>query len=190
MPRARDHKAEYSSRIASAERRGLSRSQGRGHARHGEAPAKPLPPVPHDDRLEAGLRLLRQTGNQGSAAKEAGVSPERLRRFLRENALAERRGRQWHFSDNRPRRMTVISGGEALERVLLGFDQASLNGQHLNAVRQFLGSNDRELLFPFEGQAVIDANGRTHPLETDPNTLHRIAAQGEEVFHNVYRLIQ
>ena len=190
MPRTRDHKAEYARRISSAERRGLSRSQGRGHARHGEAPAKLRPPIPHDDRLEAGLKLLRQTGNQSRAAKEAGVSPERLRRFLRENALAERRGRQWHFSDQRPRRITVISNGEARERVLLGFDQASLNGRYLNAVRLFLGSNDVELLIPFEGQAVIDAKGRSHPLETDPNTLHRIAAQGDEVFHNVYRLIQ
>ena len=190
MARSRDYKAEYARRIASAERRGLSRSQGRGHARHGEAPAKPRPPVPHDDRLEAGLRLLRQTGNQGRAAKEAGVSPERLRRFLRENALAERRGRQWQFSDHRLRQMTVISGGEAAPLTLRGFDQASLNGQHLNAVRLFLGSNDIELLFPFEGQAVIDAQGRAHPLETNPNTLHRIAAQGDEVFHNVYRLIQ
>lgn len=190
MARQRDYKAEYERRLASAQGRGLSRSQARGHARHGEAPARPSSKPAHDDRLERALRLLRQTGNQGSAAKEAGVSPERLRRFLRENALAERRGKQWHFSDNRPRRMTIISGGEARERVLLGFDQASLNGQHLNAVRQFLGSNDPELLFPFEGQSVTDAKGRAHPLETDPNTLHRIAAQGEEVFHNIYRLVQ
>ena len=189
MARQRDFKTEYARRVASAQRRGLSRSQGRGHARHGEAPAKPRPQTVHDDRLEAGLRLLRQTGNQGRAAKEAGISPERLRRFLRENALAERRGRQWHFSDHRLRRMTVISGGEANGLILRGFDQASLNGQHLNAVRQFLGSNDIELLFPFEGQAVIDAQGRAHSLETDPNTLHRIAAQGDEVFHNIYRLL-
>lgn len=86
--------------------------------------------------------------------------------------------------------MTVISNGEARERVLLGFDQASLNGQHLNAVCLFLGSSDIELLFPFQGQAVTDAQERAHPLETDPNILHRIAAQGDEVFHNVYRLVQ
>ena len=190
MARQRDFKAEYARRIARARRRGLSRSQGRGHARHGEAPARPRQTVRHDDRLEAGLRLLRQTGNQGRAAKEAGISPERLRRFLRENALAERRGRQWHFSDHRLRRMTVISKGDAVPLTLRGFDQASLNGQHLSAVRQFLGSNDIEFLLPFRGQAVIDAHGRAHPFETDPNTLHRIAAQGDEVFHHIYRLIQ
>lgn len=189
MARARDYKAEYARRIASAQRRGLSRSQGRGHARHGEAPARPGPIRAHDNGLEAALKLLRRTGNQGIAAKEAGVSPERLRRFLRENALAERRGRQWHFSDHRLRRMTVISDGEANTLTLRDFDQASLNGQHLNVVRQFLSSNDRELLFPFEGLAVIDATGRAHSLETNPNTLHRIAAQGEEVFHNIYRLV-
>ena len=29
-----------------------------------------------------------------------------------------------------------------------------------------------------------------HPLETDPNTLHRLASAGSEVFHEVYRLVQ
>ena len=190
MARQRDFKAEYARRVASAERRGLSRSQARGHARHGEAPARPRPKPAHDDRLERALRLLRQTGNQGSAAKEAGVSPERLRRFLRENALAQRRGRQWHFTDNRLRDMTVISKGEAKTLRLRGFDQASLNGQYLSAVGKALNSNEWELLLPFVGLSIIDAKGRAHALETDPNTLHRIAAQGDEVFHNVYQLVQ
>ena len=189
MARNRDFKAEYQRRLARAVERGLSRSQARGHARSGEAPIRPKS-LKSDDHLEAALKALRRTGKQTTAAKEAGVSPERLRRFLRENALAEWHGRQWRFSDQRPRRMTVISNGEAREHVLLGFDQASLNGQHLNAVRQFLGSNDIEFLLPFEGRSVTDAQGRAHPFETDPNTLHRIAAQGDEVFHNVYRLIQ
>lgn len=190
MQRTRDYRAEYKRRIERAAARGLSRSQARGHARSGEAPARPRPPLVHDDRLEAALKLLRHTGKQSVAAKQAGVSAERFRRFLRENALAERRGRTWHLTDHRDRQMTVISAGEANALTLHGFDQASLNGQHLNAVRQFLNSNDRELLLPFEGQAVIDSKGRAHPLETDPNTLHRIAAHGEEVFHNVYRLVQ
>ncbi len=186
--RTRNYKAEYARRIANAEKRGLSRSQARGHARSGEPPIS-TKSVASDDRLEAALRSLRQTGHQGRAAKEAGVSPERLRRFLRENLLAARRGRLWEFSDNRPRLMTVISGGEANQLTLRGFDQASLNGRHLAAVRQFIGANDIELLLPFEGRAVIDAKGNTHPLETDPNELHRIAAQGEEVFHEIYRLV-
>lgn len=189
MARSRDYKAEYQRRIARAAARGLSRSQARGHARSGEAAIRPKP-IKSDERLEAALKLLRQTGHQGRAAKEANVSPERLRRFLRENALAERRGRKWLFSDKRLRRMTVISDGQTQDLLLPGFDEASLNGQHLNAVRQFLGSNDVDLLLPFEGRSVTDAKGEAHPLETDPNALYRLAAAGSELFHEIYRLVQ
>jgi hypothetical protein len=146
--------------------------------------------IKSDDRLEAALKALGRIGKQSAAAKEAGVSAERLRRFLRENALAERRGRTWHITDRRLRRMTVISKGEARELVLGGHNEASRNGRHLAAVQQFLRTNHRELLLPFEGEVVTDAKGKPHPLETDPNALHRIASAGSEVFHEVYRLVE
>lgn len=192
MARQRDFKAEYQRRIANATKRGLSRSQARGHARHGEAPvrARVDKAAPADDRLEAALKRLRQIGNQTRAAKEVGVSPERLRRFLRENVQIEGRGRTLKITDSRHREMLVISSGEVRRRILRDFDQASLNGEYLNAVKAFLTSNDIELLTPFEGRAVIDAKGKSHPLETNPNKLHRLAAAGSEVFEEVYRLVQ
>ena len=188
MTRQRDHKAEYQRRIASAAKRGLSRSQARGHARTGEAPIKSRP-LASDNKLEAALRELRKSRNQALAAKSAGVSSERLRRFLRENSLVEGRGRTLKISDNRNRDMMVLSNGEAREIRLRDFEQASLNGRHLAAVRNFLNSNDRDFLTEFEGQSVIDAKGKAHPLETDPNTLHRLASAGDAVFHEIYRLI-
>lgn len=187
--RTRDYQAEYQRRIASAAKRGLSRAQARGHARSGEALIRSKP-VKSDDRLEAALKALRRSGNQGRAAREAGVSPERFRRFLRESDLAERKGRDWRITDRRPRDMTVISDGE-VKIVRFGEpDQKSLNGQHLAAVKAFLSSNDIELLFPFAGRAVTDAKGKAHALETDPNALYRLAAAGSEIFHDVYRLVQ
>lgn len=188
MARSRDYKAEYQRRLAKATARGLSRSQGRGHARSGEAPIRPRPERDRDN-LEAALKSLRQSGNQSDAARSAGISTERFRRFLRDNSFAERRGKSWTFTDNRDRQMLVISRGVAKSRVLRGFDQASLNGKHLAAVGQFIGSNKIEFLLPFEGQSVTDARGKSHPLETDPNILHRLASAGSEVFHEVYRLI-
>lgn len=187
MPRQRDYKAEYERRIANAAKRGLSRSQARGHAKASESPVRPKP-VQSDGKLEAALKLLRQTGNQGRAAREAGVSAERFRRFLRSNSLAERRGKQWRITDKRPRRMTVITGGEAIELTLRDFEQASLNGSHLSAVAAFIRSNDIDLLDPFQGRSVIDGAGQAHPLETDPNELYRLASAGGEVFHEIYRL--
>jgi hypothetical protein len=86
--------------------------------------------------------------------------------------------------------MTVITEREVKNLTIADPEQLSLNGRHLAAVQQFLRSNDIELLRPFEGRAVIDAKGRPHPLETDPNTLHRLASAGSEVFHEIYRLVQ
>jgi hypothetical protein len=140
--------------------------------------------------LEVALKALARTRNQSTAAKEARVSPERLRRFLRENALAVRRGRTWHITDQRLRRMTVWTDGETKELTFRGFEQASLVGRHSEAVKQFLRTNDRLLLKPFEGQAMIDAKGKSHPLETDPNTIHRVAHAGGDVFTEIYRLVQ
>lgn len=187
MAKKRDYKAEYQRRIASAKKRGLSLSQARGHPRAGEKPIRPKR-VKSDERLEAALKLLRETNNQGRAAKEAGVSAERFRRFLRSNALAKRQGRTWVLTDNRNRRMTVITGGEAVELTLRDFDQSSLNGKHLASVGAFLRTNDIDRLRPFKGQSVIDATGQSHPLETDPSALYRLSAVGGEVFHEIYRL--
>lgn len=188
MAGTRDYKAEYRRRIANATKRGLSRSQARGHARTGEPPIKSRPAA-FDSKLEAALRELRRSGNRASAAKSAGVAPERLRRFLRENVQIEGRGRSLKIRDSRNREMKVISDGAIAKRVLLDFEQASLNGEHLNAVKAFLSTNDIDLLAPFAGRVVIDAKGKAHPLETNPNILHRLAHAGDETFHEIYRLV-
>lgn len=187
MARQRDYKAEYQRRMASAAARGLSKSQARGHARAGETSLK-AKPEKKDPALEVGLKSLHKQGSLTRAAKEARVSPERLSRFIHVNALAERHGRTWKITDSRHRHMQVISNGEIRRRVLAGFDQASLNGTYLNAVKQFIRTNDRDLLAPFIGCSVVDASGKSHLLETDPNLLYRLAHSGNEVFEDVYRL--
>ena len=188
MARFRDYKAEYERRLARAQAKGLSRSQGRGHARSGETPIR-SPPVHDNARLEAALRELRRTGKQGGAARSEGISPERFRRYLLDRSLAKRRGRTWTFTDNRLREMTVISEDGPHQRLLRGFEDSSLNGKHLAAVGRAINANDPDLLSPFLGVSVVDARGKSHALETDLNQLYRLAASGGEVFHDVYRLI-
>lgn len=188
MARKRDYKAEYQRRIANAEKRGLSRSQARGHARPGERGIRPAK-ARDDDRLDAALKTMRRTGSQSAAAKEHGISSERLRRYVRERGLAERKGRRWHFTDMRPRKMRIISDGEFKVLNLQGFDQASLNSRHSAAAWAFVTKGDVDLLRPFEGRSVIDEAGQSHPLETDPNTLHQLFAV-EEPFHQIYKLVQ
>ncbi|WP_415644288.1 hypothetical protein [Sphingomonas antarctica] len=123
------------------------------------------------------------------AAKSVNVAPERFRRFLRETVEVSGRGPSRRIIDNRPRDWKVISNGQVLDVRLRDYNETSLNGQHLAAVGKFIRTNDRQLLLPFEGREVIDAKGKRHALETDPNELHRIAAQGDEVFHEIYRLV-
>jgi hypothetical protein len=186
--RKRDHKAEYKRRLERAFAQGLSRAQARGHARVGETPMRGS--FKQDrDRFEAALKTYRHTKSQRKAAEAVGVSTERFRRFLRETVEVSGRGRTLQVKDPRPRQMTVISEGHAETRTLRDFDNASLNGRHLQAFGAFVRSNDIELLKPFEGKSVIDVKGKSFPLETDPNTLHRLANAGSEVFHEIYRLI-
>jgi hypothetical protein len=188
VARKRNHQAEYRRRVDRGRVRGLTRSQARGHARAQE-PGLKAKSGTTDPRLERALRELRRTNNQVAAAKEAGVSPERFRRFLREHKLAERKGRFWQITDRRPRNMTAITTRGAIDLKLPGYDTASLVGQHNAAVKSFLDSNDISHLGPFEGHTIRDASGRTYVLETRPNVIRRRDASGE-TFEQIYRIVQ
>lgn len=189
MARKRDYKAEYARRLANAKKRGLSRSQARGHARAGEATGGKRPTKP-DPRFEEALKLYRQTGNRTAAAKALRIAPERFSRFLSDAVQVSGRGKSLKIADSRPRDMTVITDGDRRKIRLRDFEQASLNGEHLNAVKAFVSSNDIDVLRPFDGRSVIDAKGAAHPLETDPNILHRIIASDEPAFPEIYRIVQ
>ena len=186
MAKTRNHQAEYERRIANAAKRGLTRSQARGHARAGEAPIRPKAT---DDRFEAALKIYRRGVNQAEAAKVLKVAPERFRRFLRENVKIEGRGSAKKITDTRPYEMTVISDGRIAKRLFNDPAQTSLNGLYLNAVKAFQSSNDIDALAPFIGQSVTDAKGKEHPLETRPNVLHRLLHGSDDQFHDIYRLV-
>jgi hypothetical protein len=188
MTRLRDYQAEYHRRLDRGRARSLTRSQARGHARAQETSLK-AKPVKSDERLERALRELRRTNNQATAAKEAGVSAERFRRFLREQKLAERKGRVWEITDTRPRTMTALTTRGELELKLPGFEEASLVGRHRAAVKTFRDTNDISHLRPFEGRTFKDTSGRTHILETRPNVIRRHDASGE-TFEQIYRIVQ
>lgn len=186
--RERDYATEYARRISRALLRGKSRAEARGHPRAGEAGSRRGPRMP-DERLEAALKALRATGNQREAAKSAGVSVERFRRFVRENQLARRKGRTWEITDARPRSVLVITTRGELQLTVNGFEPASLAMLHRAAVKRFLDANDPTELEPFLRASLSDARRRKHVLETRPNHLYRLAAAGSEGFEQVYRRI-
>lgn len=191
MARQRDYKAEYARRIARGKARGLSRSQARGHPKANERFASGKPSTPQStEELEAALRDLRSGSSLKQSARDAGISEEHFRRFVRGNELAIYSGNSWLLTDDRPRQVPMINGSRQRAIIVPDFATASSVGRHHNAVRRFLRTQQLSFLEPFEGQSVRDIRGREHPFETDPNSLFRLAAKDEPEFHEIYQIIQ
>jgi hypothetical protein len=89
---------------------------------------------------------------------------------------------------NRPRRVPIASRGKQ-KVVVVSPAEASKAAKYSNAAKNFLRTNDRAFLAPFEGASVKDVRGQKHKLETDPNSIHRIAAADEPPFHEIYGVV-
>jgi hypothetical protein len=187
----RNYVAEYARRIARAAVKGLSRSQARGHPKPAEAvvglkrTAKPI----EDDRLQLALKVLRQEKSLTAAAREAKVSPERLRHYATEKNIVERQGRRWIVRQQLPRRMLLFSDGRAVQVVVGDFASASKVGRFMSAVSVFLRTNNPAGLREFEGVSVADISGKIHVFETRPNALYRIASAHDQSFEHIYRIV-
>ena len=191
MARQRDHKAEYARRIARGKARGLSRSQARGHAKASETQLKPKPSaVKSDARIEAAILAMNNGESLTRSAKDARVSPERLRRFIVSQDMGIKQGRRWALADSRPRRVPIIKDTNISAITVPGFDDASRVGKYHNRIGQFVRTQDLSVLEPFVGEGVTDISGKFHPFETDPNALLRYAMKDEPEFHEIYQIIQ
>ncbi len=188
--RKRDFKAEYARRIARALRKGLSRSQARGHAKPAEPPIRQgTVPSAYSRQLETGLREIKAGRSLTAAAREVHVAPERLRRYIVNSGIAEKRGQRWAIGpDTRRRVVPLYTDGEVID-LTVSLQEAEEIGRYMAAVRQFLESNEPAFLVPFEGQYATDINGRSYPFETDPNALYRLAETGSSSFEDVYRIV-
>jgi hypothetical protein len=187
----RNYAIEYARRVARAVAKGLSRSQARGHPKPTEAivgsrrSARPI----EDDRLQLALKVLRQEKSLTAAAREAKISPERLRHYATDKNIIERRGRRWRVRPELPRRMLLFSDGRAFQVVVGDFDTASKVGRFMSAVGEFLRTNRPNGLREFEGSSVTDLSGKSHLFETRPNALYRIASAHDQSFEHIYRIV-
>jgi len=191
MPkRIRDYKAEYQRRKQRGLARGLSLSQARGHPVAGEASIKLGLKAPIADyKLNAAVKLMHQGQSQSAAAKEAGVTAERLRRFTYGHNLAKRVGNKWVMTDERPRRVPTLTKGDVKAITVPGFSEASKAGSYWNDVGQFIRTNEVEYILPYIGDGLLDTKGKLIPFETEPNALQRIAAMDTPPFHEIYQII-
>jgi hypothetical protein len=184
----RNYAAEYRRRVARGLAKGLSRSQARGHPRASEAYLSPKRTA--NQKLEAGVAALRRRKSLRAAAREVKVSPERLRRYLKDLDFVEKQRGRWVVgTDPRLRVVLIYTDGKKQRIVVQGYEPAALTGSYWNAMGDFLRTNDPTHLAPFVGVQIGDANGKPYRLETRPNVLYRLANEGLDSFEQVYRIV-
>jgi hypothetical protein len=173
MARQRDYQAEYARRIARGTALGLSRSQARGHPKGNEAPASiaasaPKPNPKADPALEAAILAMNRGESLTQAARDARISPERLRRNLVSQSLATKKGGSWIIADNRPRRVPMIERARTKPVYVPGFDEASRVGKYHNAIGQFLRSQDLSALDAFRAKVSLTPKAASIPSRPTP----------------------
>ncbi|MFZ0600855.1 MAG: hypothetical protein WAN05_05705 [Roseiarcus sp.] len=185
--RKRNCAKEYLIRITRGLASGKSRSQARGHARAADLPGDAGPqPFRRSEPLEGALNLMKKGVSQRNAAKQAGVSPETLRRFQEANTTSHREGRRWLISDTRPVSVVMATRGK-MRTVAVSHDASSDISRHWIAINQFLETNDPSHLAAFVGKGLRDSAGAFHPFETRPNVLRKLDSVGELSFIDIYR---
>ncbi|TLG78140.1 hypothetical protein FEV16_06150 [Methylocystis sp. B8] len=129
---------------------------------------------------------MKQGFSQKDAAKSAGISPETLRRYQKQNTKSRREGGRWVIVDDRPVTVLMATRGK-LRDVTVSRDAASDIGRHWVAINKFLDSNDPSHLAPFVGLGLRDTRGKLWPFEARPNVLRKLDSAGEFSFVDIYR---
>ena len=112
-----------------------------------------------------------------------------MRKHAIERGLIEKSGRNWQPKASLHRQVALFSKGKALTLIVPDAAAASEVGAFHVSGRRVSEQGDARLLAPFVDKSVRDTAGKTHPFETNPNTLYRLSAGGERSFEEIYRIV-
>jgi hypothetical protein len=133
------------------------------------------------------LRRIRHGDSLTVSCEEAGISQKEAVKYLR-SCLYKKKGR-WipKKYDSIERAMQIYENGEIRAIVIRGSKDSAIIGEYYNAVKNYLISGDSSYLKPFKKKTIIDAYGKKHKLETDPDKIRDIEESKEEAeFFEVY----
>jgi hypothetical protein len=134
------------------------------------------------------IRLMRRQGlSLAKAARTVGVSPRTvhrvagsaLRKQPNERYVARRR-------DRLVRVVYVLTNDGIQEASLKGSEQATLVGEHWNAVHAHVARGDAADLGRFHGLQVTDVNGTQFHLTSDLVAINEMANAGVLSFETIY----
>jgi hypothetical protein len=136
--------------------------------------------------LEA-VNLMRRHGlSLSEAARRAETTPDTVKKYASSAIEAAPDGYRVRASDRLVRDMAVLTPeGKRAVRVQ-GSRDASLVGEHWNAVRAYLEEGDDSGLDDLEGQSITDSRGQGWELLTDRQEILRFGGAGTLSFEDIY----
>jgi hypothetical protein len=133
------------------------------------------------------LRRIRHGDSLADSCKETGISEKEAVKYLR-SCIYKKKAR-WlpKKYDSIERALQIYENGEIRTIVIKGSKNSAVVGEYYNAVKNYLVSGDSGYLKPFKKKIIIDAYGKKHKLETDPDKIRDIEESKEEAeFFEVY----